>query len=89
MRHSKQPSFATWNDKLRDSLTHAQCKDGHESGSWYFANGDQSSRWGGRLYCTAMAAMTLEIYYRHMPICGAQASEWVPNTEDGSDSAEQ
>jgi len=23
---------------------------------------------GGRLYCTSMAAMILEVYYRHLPI---------------------
>jgi len=25
---------------------------------------------GGRLYCTALAVMTLEVYYRHMPLYG-------------------
>ena len=23
---------------------------------------------GGRLYCTALATMILEVYYRHMPL---------------------
>jgi hypothetical protein len=25
---------------------------------------------GGRLYVTAMAALTLEVYYRHLPLYG-------------------
>ena len=40
---------------------------GHERGSWYFG-GDPHNEQGGRLYCTAMCAMTLEVYYRHLPI---------------------
>ena len=55
-----------WNAKLRDYLVNTQATKGHEAGSWHF-----SGRWshsGGRLYNTAMAAMILEVYYRHMPL---------------------
>ena len=40
--------------------------DGHERGSWFFV--DQHGSQGGRLYTTAMCAMILEVYYRHMPL---------------------
>ena len=30
---------------------------------------------GGRLYCTALAAMTLEVYYRYMPLYRPQAHQ--------------
>ena len=30
---------------------------------------------GGRLYCTAMAAMILEVYYRYLPIYREQSIE--------------
>jgi hypothetical protein len=36
--------------------------------------GDHGSERGGRLYCTSMATMILEVYYRHMPIYGKQAA---------------
>jgi hypothetical protein len=36
--------------------------------------GDHGSEKGGRLYCTSMATMILEVYYRHMPIYGKQAA---------------
>ena len=39
---------------------------GHQSGSWYFDH-DWSSR-GGRLYDTALSILTLEVYYRHLPL---------------------
>lgn len=55
-----------WNDKMRDQLIASQAKIGHETGSWFFPGGHNEA--GGRLYCTSMATMTLEVYYRHMPI---------------------
>lgn len=58
-----------WNAKMRDALVTSQSTKGHEEGSWMFPGaGDHGFDRGGRLYCTAMATMTLEIYYRHMPI---------------------
>ena len=47
---------------------------GHETGSWYFSR-DPWPEQGGRLYCTSMATMILEVYYRHLPIYGKQAAE--------------
>ena len=37
--------------------------------------GDHGADSGGRLYCTSMATMILEVYYRHMPIFQKQATE--------------
>jgi hypothetical protein len=51
---------------MRDYLVKSQSTDGHEAGSWYFP--EQHSTPGGRLYTTAMATMTLEVYYRYMPM---------------------
>ena len=34
----------------------------------HFEGSDHGFGAGGRLYCTAMAAMILEVYYRHMPL---------------------
>jgi hypothetical protein len=55
-----------WNAVLRDYLITTQARDGHESGSWHFSGGHAES--GGRLYNTAMAVMTLEVYYRYLPL---------------------
>lgn len=67
MHHYQGPLWPRWNSILRDHLVQTQEKQGHESGSWYF-EGDFGSGIGGRLYITAMSAMILEVYYRHMPI---------------------
>jgi hypothetical protein len=58
---------------MRDWLVGTQSKEGHMKGSWYI-EGDHGSTVGGRVYSTSMATMILEVYYRHMPIYGKQAS---------------
>lgn len=67
--------WQNWNVKMRDSLVASQEKVKHETGSWQFKGNDHGFEAGGRLYCTAMAAMTLEIYYRYMPIYTQKAGE--------------
>ena len=67
MHHYEGEQWTKWNNKMRDFLVNAQSRQGHERGSW-FLGGDHSSEQGGRLYTTAMCAMTLEVYYRHLPI---------------------
>ncbi|TWT32338.1 hypothetical protein KOR34_41010 [Posidoniimonas corsicana] len=55
-----------WNLKLRDQLIGQQETQGHARGSWY-TDGPHNDT-GGRLYMTSLATMTLEVYYRYMPI---------------------
>ena len=59
------PIWYKWNNVMRDYLVQTQDRLGHEAGSWKL--GAYHGQ-GGRVYSTAMAAMVLEIYYRHMPI---------------------
>ena len=61
-------TWRKWNTEMRDYLIDTQSEEGHEKGSWYFENGDLGAERGGRLYSTAMATMTLEVYYRFLPI---------------------
>jgi hypothetical protein len=65
--HLKLDRWAEWNTISRDYLVREQSKDGHEKGSWYFGR-NTFNKVGGRLYNTAMATLTLEVYYRNMPI---------------------
>ena len=74
MHHYGGEKWKKWNRVLRDELVNAQATKGHVKGSWH-ARGDHGSRSGGRLYCTAMAAMILEVYYRHLPLYGKQSTE--------------
>lgn len=75
IHHYGGDPWKQWNPRMRDSLVNSQAKAGHETGSWHFAGADHGSDKGGRLYCTAMAAMTLEVYYRHMPLYGKDIFE--------------
>ncbi|MBI2825074.1 MAG: terpene cyclase/mutase family protein [Planctomycetia bacterium] len=67
LHHFEGEQWTKWNNKMRDFLVNAQSRKGHEKGSWYLG-GDHASEQGGRLYTTSMATMTLEVYYRHLPI---------------------
>ncbi|HUX03252.1 MAG TPA: hypothetical protein VMY35_20000 [Phycisphaerae bacterium] len=62
-----------WNRQIRECLVQAQRKDGPFAGSW-----DPRTRWGsygGRVYSTAMAALTLEVYYRYLPFYNLSLGE--------------
>jgi hypothetical protein len=74
MRHNGGDPWTKWNNVMRDQYVNTQAKDGAERGSWYIA-GDHGAERGGRIYCTSMATMVLEVYYRHMPIYGKAAAE--------------
>lgn len=56
-----------WRAAMREHLLSTQCDKGHEAGSWYFGGQNHVTARGGRLLDTAMAALTLEVYYRHLP----------------------
>ena len=75
MRHNEGEEWQNWNKEMRDWLVDSQGKQGHEKGSWMMKGGDHGADVGGRLYCTSMATMILEVYYRHMPIYGKAAAE--------------
>ncbi|MFW6169697.1 MAG: prenyltransferase/squalene oxidase repeat-containing protein, partial [Planctomycetota bacterium] len=66
MRHFGGPQWHEWNLQLRDVLVSMQETRGHAAGSWA-PEGPLTSR-GGRVYMTALAICSLEVYYRHLPI---------------------
>jgi hypothetical protein len=74
LRHYGGEHWTTWNEKMRDFLVTTQSTEGPAQGSW-FIPGDHGSEKGGRIYCTSMSTMILEVYYRHMPIYGDKAAE--------------
>lgn len=74
LHHFGGPSWEQWNKQMRDHLVQTQATAGHESGSWFFQETTPEDALpglvGGRLYCTSLAALTLEVYYRHLPLYG-------------------
>ena len=77
-----KPQWKNWNLKMRDFLVSTQGREGDARGSWHFATSNpdkqKANNWskrGGRLYDTAMCAMTLEVYYRFLPIYDSKATD--------------
>ena len=66
LHHYGGKQWKKWNRQMRDILVELQEKRGHEAGSWE-PRGPHGSQ-GGRLYATALAVCSLEVYYRHTPI---------------------
>jgi hypothetical protein len=68
MHHWGGEEWTEWNGIMRDQLVRTQLRvnDGHLHGSWNLA--DVHGESGGRLYMTCLCVMTLEVYYRHLPI---------------------
>lgn len=64
-QYGGQP-WEEWNSVVRDTLISQQRHDGVFAGSW-----DPDGPWGrygGRLYSTAISTLTLEVYYRLLPL---------------------
>lgn len=66
MHHFGGEPWEKWNAKMREQLVTTQIKDGPGAGSWNVT--DPHGGAGGRIYQTALSVMTLEVYYRHLPL---------------------
>jgi hypothetical protein len=67
LHHWGGGEWKKWNEVLRDHLIESQIKEGDAAGSWK-PTGDRGAGAGGRLYQTCLSVMTLEVYYRYLPL---------------------
>lgn len=58
--------WKTWNLKMREELVSTQVREGPGAGSWDVT--DPHGFAGGRIYQTTLSLLTLEVYYRHLPM---------------------
>jgi hypothetical protein len=58
--------WTRWNAALQSELLNRQRWDGGAVGSW--DPDDQWGGYGGRIYSTSLAALSLEVYYRYLPL---------------------
>jgi hypothetical protein len=72
MHHIGGARWEKWNKTLQPLLIEMQDQEGHQLGSWT-PTGHHDTM-GGRLYMTALAVCTLEVYYRHLPIYRQEAT---------------
>ena len=69
MHNMSGPEWDTWNRKMRNLLVHTQVRNVDEcaDGSWA-PEKDAWGKSGGRLMTTSLSALTLEVYYRYLPL---------------------
>ncbi|MBT8486445.1 MAG: hypothetical protein KJO43_12760 [Phycisphaerae bacterium] len=60
-------AWERWNEIIKDELLAHQETRGPAAGSWPI-EGDRWARTGGRVYQTAICTLTLEVYYRYLPL---------------------
>ena len=75
LKHWGGEEWRDWNKVMRDFLVKEQDTEGTKKGSWHWEANSHSSEAGGRLYQTALATMTLEVYYRYLPLYKDEAAE--------------
>lgn len=66
LHHWGGDEWDRWNKVMREHLINTQIRRTHAAGSWDVA--DHHGNMGGRLYMTGLALLTLEVYYRHLPL---------------------
>ncbi|MDO4570589.1 MAG: hypothetical protein Q4D38_09420 [Planctomycetia bacterium] len=64
LRDLRHKQWDDWNKTILHEYLKAQHGKGEEKGSWFFFADGTSNSDGGRMYCTAMAILALESYYR-------------------------
>ncbi len=69
-----------WNTEMRDQLISTQATTGHSQGSWSpnICRWAKGSSGGGRHYATCLGILTLEVYYRHLPLYQHHSPQSVP-----------
>jgi len=80
MHNVPGPQWDDWNRSMRRLLIETQEPTGCQAGSWnpLEPNPDPWGNQGGRLMVTSLSCLTLEVYYRYLPlykIDGAKADE--------------
>ncbi|MCE9548390.1 MAG: hypothetical protein K8T25_23190 [Planctomycetia bacterium] len=70
MHNMYDGDWEKWNRQMRRVLCESQCRQGCAVGSWDPAKptADAWGAHGGRLMVTALSCLTLEVYYRYMPL---------------------
>lgn len=70
MHNVPGPQWDDWNRQMRKILINTQEKKGCAAGSWDPAgtNPDPWGAQGGRLMVTSLSCLTLEVYYRYLPL---------------------
>src|SRR5262249_13355479 len=84
LHNMQNDDWKRWNERVREGLIGMQVSGtGCDYGSWD-PNLPQPDRWGrsgGRLFVTSLSLLTLEVYYRYLPL-------YRPTGTDSTDKAD-
>jgi hypothetical protein len=77
MHNVPGPEWDAWNREMRRVLIDTQIKDGCAAGSWDPGKpaADKWQEQGGRVMITSLSALTLEVYYRYLPLYKLDAED--------------
>ena len=73
MRQAQGQDWQNWNDKLKPILLRKQVLRGNNQGCWEPEG--KNSKAAGRVVTTALAALSLEVYYRYLPLYSPEFSK--------------
>jgi hypothetical protein len=72
MHHMGGDSWQAWNPKMRDWLIQTQDRGADPKHPWHQGSWDPTpdahGKVGGRIMITSLSLLTLEVYYRHLPL---------------------
>lgn len=68
MHNLPGPEWDTWNRAMRKHLVESQIKSGCAEGSWDPSKDEYGKETGGRIMVTSLNCLTLEVYYRYLPL---------------------
>jgi len=88
MHNFGDADWDAWNRQMRKVLIESQEKEGCAAGSWDPSRPtpDYYGRQGGRLMPPSFNALTLEVYYRYLPLFQSTSPD-EPSTDDGMELA--
>ncbi len=79
-------AWSTWNARVRDQVVARQQTKGHKAGSWDPDDSPYGTH-GGRIYTTALATLTLEVYYRFLRLYSTAEKPNPPVARPGDNGA--
>ncbi len=76
MHHFGGQAWKDWNDTMRTTLIREQDKGNSPmKGSWSSAGSAAHNPAGGRMMATSLSLLTLEVYYRYLPLYYRESTE--------------
>ncbi len=87
LHNMQNDDWKRWNVRVRDGLVAMQVKGGGcDRGSWdpFLPQPDRWAATAGRLFLTSLSLLTLEVYYRYLPLYQPSDADSLRNKSEGS-----